>query len=894
MAVSTFFKIPSMRKYLFIVFFAFVVQCGLAQTLSPNGTATFCAGSNVVLTVNGAASGANFQWKKDGSNVGSNSNTYTANSNGAYTVIVSGNGTPDTLGPVQVSSTPNPVADFSFPATPACSGSSVPFTSNPTSGTPPYTYAWDFGDGGTSGSANPNHTFTSLGCGTQNFTVRLTVTDSKGCNHTITKPITIKQAPNVQLEDVNNPFSPFNNCSNSPTVANPNFTLTVNNISPSSGCINSYNIDWGDGNSQTGVSFPLTHTYTSLGAFNLVVTAIGANGCNNSKTYVIANQSNPAGSLGTLGSTVNLCASANVPFTISNWTLNSPGTTYVLDFGDGQSVTLTHPLNPGYTVDTVNHLYTTSSCPSGSFTATLRVINACDNTPYTAGNIQIRIKPTADFDINASPACVGTQVCFNNTTTAGSYGPTCSTISTYVWDFGDGSPTSTSNSPCHAYATPGVYTVTLSATNPCGTTTQSKQVCITAAPTPGFTLDTDAGCTPLTVRVTNTTDIHGSCQQPTYRWQVNYTAAFCGTASAFSYLNGTSDTSANPVLSFTNAGTYFLIQRVTNACGTFTFTDTIKVKTKPQVAIQLPTYSCGVVTITPSANITACTDGVLNYAWTFADATPSSANTANPGAITFTTLGDHPISLAVTNECGTTTDTDSVVVTTAPDVTVPADVILCGGAAAGAFNFTSTIGTPVYNWTNNNPAIGLAASGSGNIPAFTAINNGSSPIIATIIVTPVVSNCVGRPDTFLITVNPKPAIPVVSTPIQYCQNVPASTLSATAAAGNTLTWYNNPGLTGGSAIAPTPVTTVAGTFNFYVTQANSFGCNSDAAQISVIVNPIIAGNTISADQNICANTAPNPLGSGAVSGGSGTFNYQWQSSTDGGATWTNVSGATAA
>jgi gliding motility-associated-like protein len=43
----------------------------------------------------------------------------------------------------------------------------------------------------------------------------------------------------------------------------------------------------------------------------------------------------------------------------------------------------------------------------------------------------------------------------------------------------------------------------------------------------------------------------------------------------------------------------------------------------------------------------------------------------------------------------------------------------------------------VYNWVNNNPAIGLVASGTGNIASFTAVNNGTTPVTATITATPV-------------------------------------------------------------------------------------------------------------------------------------------------------------
>lgn len=42
-----------------------------------------------------------------------------------------------------------------------------------------------------------------------------------------------------------------------------------------------------------------------------------------------------------------------------------------------------------------------------------------------------------------------------------------------------------------------------------------------------------------------------------------------------------------------------------------------------------------------------------------------------------------------------------------------------------------------YTWTNDSPGIGLAASGSGDIASFTAVNTGTTPVKATITVTPV-------------------------------------------------------------------------------------------------------------------------------------------------------------
>ncbi|MGF7077804.1 MBG domain-containing protein [Mucilaginibacter sp. UYCu711] len=58
------------------------------------------------------------------------------------------------------------------------------------------------------------------------------------------------------------------------------------------------------------------------------------------------------------------------------------------------------------------------------------------------------------------------------------------------------------------------------------------------------------------------------------------------------------------------------------------------------------------------------------------------------------------------------------------------------GANTAAVNFGSGC---TYNWTNSNPTIGLAASGTGDIAAFKAINNTNSPITATITATPDIS-----------------------------------------------------------------------------------------------------------------------------------------------------------
>src|SRR6185369_46171 len=89
-----------------------------------------------------------------------------------------------------------------------------------------------------------------------------------------------------------------------------------------------------------------------------------------------------------------------------------------------------------------------------------------------------------------------------------------------------------------------------------------------------------------------------------------------------------------------------------------------------------------------------------------------------------------------------------------PVVTQPANQTLCNGANTTAVTFASTLAGTTYAWTNNTTSIGLAASGTGDIASFAAVNTGTTAVVATITVTPTFNGCTGTPKTFTITVNP--------------------------------------------------------------------------------------------------------------------------------------------
>jgi len=76
----------------------------------------------------------------------------------------------------------------------------------------------------------------------------------------------------------------------------------------------------------------------------------------------------------------------------------------------------------------------------------------------------------------------------------------------------------------------------------------------------------------------------------------------------------------------------------------------------------------------------------------------------------------------------------SSLVSAFPTMNNPGNQSLNAGSVTAGINFTGTGNT--FDWTNDTPSIGLAASGTGNIGSFTAVNAGSTPVTATITVTP--------------------------------------------------------------------------------------------------------------------------------------------------------------
>lgn len=853
---SVHFMLNRFKLLLSILLLFFFQNFGFSQcnNLQANaGPDVFlCAGSSGVQlngTATGGSGGYTFSWTLPSGNPApglscNNCANPIANAPGTYLLIVTTTPNCTNTSTVVVTNSNSPTANFTFTPNNACGNLPVQFTNSSTGNG--LTYSWNFGDptsgNNTSTASNPTHTFSATGAANVNYNVTLTVTNSNGCSSTSTQVVTVKPLPVSTLVDY---AFDFKNCDGT------SFNMTVNESNTSAGIAN-FQIQWGDGTADfSGPTFPaagITHTYTTQEIFNLTYTLTGANGCTNTYTQIVSNITNPSIGAANPGGT-NGCGPLQICFPLSNYANNHPSTTYRVNFGDGSPIlNLPHP-----PPSVLCHTYTTSSCgfPGNAFTFRMKAINLCDSSEATITPIRVYSPPTANFS-NPAAACTNSSVAFTNLTT-GSYTSSCSSASTFVWNFGDGTSTVTVNSTAtqlHTFSAPGTYTVTLTASNvTCGSSTITRLICIENPPIPLYVISQNQGCVPFTSQVTNSSTSLNTCAVAT-AWAVTFNGNSCNNSSgSFSYVGGTSASSFSPNFQFNSPGTYSIQYSMTNSCGTFTSTKAITAQSSPLIAMNTLSTICAGQSANPAATFNSCYETIDTYNWTFTNGTPATSSLSNPPTVTFNTPGNQIISLQATNACGTASASTSILVNPIPPLLNPTvNSPVCVGSSA-FFSATSVTGV-VYHWSGPN--------GFSTTQQNFQINNITTNYSGTYSVYGTIGNCQGPTQSVNLIVNPLPIVSAGSD-FSICQNAVPVTLGGSPAGGN----WSGFGVSGGIL---TPFN--AGNYTLTYNYTNpSTGCSAiDYA--SVTVNPVPLTNA-GIDQTFCNQPIPNTL-TGSPAGGTWT------------------------
>jgi microbial collagenase len=159
---------------------------------------------------------------------------------------------------------------------------------------------------------------------------------------------------------------------------------------------------------------------------------------------------------------------------------------------------------------------------------------------------------------------------------------------------------------------------------------------------------------------------------------------------SWSFGDGTTSTSANPVKTYSTAGTYNVVLTVTdNSGGTASTNKSITVTSIPANVSPVASFTSGVTALTAYFTDTSTdSDGTIaSRLWTFGDGTSSSL--VNP-AKTYAVAGTYNVTLKVTdNSGGTTSISKSITVTSVPANALPVASFTSGVTALTAY-FTDT------------------------------------------------------------------------------------------------------------------------------------------------------------------------------------------------------------
>lgn len=498
---------------------------------------------------------------------------------GLYSVTlcaVKSNGVIDTVYTPNAVYVPGPVADFSSSNSNTCNGVDVQFQNLTQNAS---VFAWDFGDGSTSSQVSPQHTYTG---NSSNYVVTLHVTDTIGCTSTISKSLYASSSANL-----------FANKNKSCAGDSIRFTTSGLNFA-------FYQWNFGDGDSASGIS--VSHIYPDSGFYNVTLLAFDSSGCATTFTLPhVIEISKPVAAF-ISDSVFSNCIWMRLQFT----NLSTGADIYQWDFGDSTYSSAQNPMKYWY-----------YNQPPGYYNVKLTAIKNSCSSVFTVDSAVYIPDLKVGFIATQLPGCMPISVVYTDTS---------SDVISWQWFFGDGG-SSTQQHPVHTFTTEPIADVIYQARdiNGCVKTVTKPNIELMK---PGAMLSDSAGCNPLSVTFTDTS-------QYVVSWLWNFG-------------DGATDTLSSPVHTYSQNGIFSVSVIVESYYGCI---DTLHLN--PPVNIYSPVAGfilsgndgCAPVTV----SFTDSSVDAATYFWDFGDG--SSSILANPQHI-YTIPGTYNVSLTVSNTGG--------------------------------------------------------------------------------------------------------------------------------------------------------------------------------------------------------------------------------------------------
>lgn len=285
--------------------------------------------------------------------------------------------------------------------------------------------------------------------------------------------------------------------------------------SDTDGSISSYDWDFGDGISGTGIT--TSHSYSANDVYTVILTVTdNATATSQSSREVSASDGNQA----PMASFTSDCPDLNCSFDASGSTDDSGIAAYDWDLGDGAT-------NSGISI---NHTYSAD----GGYSVVMTVTDDAGANSSASQTVSVSAAgggnnpPSASF----SASCTDLDCSFNAAASSDSDG----TITTYTWVFGDGSSGNGVNTN-HSYATDGNYSVVLTITDNGGASSDSTQTLFVSSPNISPTAAFSSSCTDLDCNFDAgaSSDTDGSISS--YDWDFGDSSSGTGVTTSHSYPN---------------------------------------------------------------------------------------------------------------------------------------------------------------------------------------------------------------------------------------------------------------------------------------------------------------------------------------------------------------------
>jgi len=821
----------------------YVGHVDVPQGTGPDATitspSTVCEGVPVTASVPDAGPGATYHWEVGlgiavtGTDTRTVSWTpYSFNNNPAnlYCAVTNASGC-TSVAIKNVTVTPRPPAQISLSPTPFCD-SGVYTASTPSAGAGA-TYHWTIGNGAFDSNDGTNTvTFHQTPSGGLPVYLDVTVT-ANGCSNLSHATLNALPAPSIAIT------------ASGPTTFCAGGSVT---LSATSG-LSSYL--WSNGATTPSIVVTTSGNYT--------VTAAGANGCSrmSAPTAVVVNAAPQVPVIAASGPTT-FCAGGNVTLTAPAsfgysylWSTGATTQSITVSASGSYSVTVTDA--SGCSATSAPTVVTVDANPTASITASgPTTFCAGGNVTLTAssgstylwsngattqaitvsagGNYSVTV--TNASGCSATSAATAVTVTPNPTANITAYGSTtfcaggnvtlaATSAASYLWSTGE-------TTQSIVVGTSGNYTVTV--TNSSGCSTTSAATAVTVNPKPAATI-TPSGATSFCAG--------GS---------VTLTAS-----SGASYLWSTGETTPSIVVS--SSGNYSVTVTSAAGCSNTSQPLAVTVNAFPDATITAPSSVCA-STYGDNARVPSVFNG--SYAWTISGGTITSG--AGTYQIAFKPSGSGPVTLGVTvtSPSGCAASSTRVV-----DVhSVPKPVVTPSGAASFCNSglLTAPAGYTAYSWTRDGGQISGASAST-----FLATQSGTYSVIVFD-----AANCWVESDPVSITVSTTP-VASISAQNNVCAGSTYGAVSAGSAASYQWSVTNGTLVDGQGTQVMHYMSGASGNVTLTLTVANAQGC-SNTQSIDIPIANVQATITPSGPLTIC------PGGSVTLTASAGA-SYIWSNNT---------------